>query len=155
MEINITLLGQLITFACFVGFTMKYVWPPLLKIMRAREQQIAEGLAAAERGQQSLVLAQAKADEHLQQAKQQATTLLEQATQRAQQLAEEAKRQVNQESERLLNIARADIQQEWQAAQQRLSHEVAQLVIDATEKVIGNLDSKAQRALLKQSLEEI
>ena len=69
MEINITLLGQLITFSVFVWFTMRFVWPPILQIMREREQRIADGLAAAERGQQALELAEVKVDEYLNVAK--------------------------------------------------------------------------------------
>lgn len=156
MEINITLLGQLITFAVFVWFTMKFVWPPLIKAMKDREAQIAEGLAAAERGQASLALAQQKVDEQLQQAKEQAAKIIDQASKRANQMAEESKQQIKKESERLLAMAKADIEQEWQAAQQRLRAEVANLVITTTEKVLArSLDSGAQHALLKQSLEEI
>lgn len=156
MEINITLLGQLITFSVFVWFTMKFVWPPILKVMKKREQRIADGLAAAERGQQALELAQLKADEHLQEAKQQAVEIIEQANKRANQLAEESKQQIRIENERLLAIARADIQQEWQTAQQKIRAEVANLVITTTEKILAqSLDSVAQHALVKQSLEEI
>lgn len=156
MEINITLLGQLITFSVFVWFTMKFVWPPILKVMKEREQRIADGLAAAERGQQALELAQLKVDEQLQEAKQQATEIIEQANRRANQLAEESKQQIRIENERLLAIARADIQQEWQAAQQKIRTEVANLVITTTEKILAqSLDSVAQHALVKQSLEEI
>ena len=89
MEINITLLGQLITFSVFVWFTMRFVWPPILQIMREREQRIADGLAAAERGQQALELAQVKVDEYLNVAKQQAAEIIEQANKRASQMAEE------------------------------------------------------------------
>ncbi|WP_342220107.1 F0F1 ATP synthase subunit B [Rickettsiella endosymbiont of Miltochrista miniata] len=156
MEINITLLGQLITFSVFVWFTMKFVWPPILKVMKEREQRIADGLAAAERGQQALELAQLKADEFLQEAKQQAAEIIEQASKRANQMSEESKQQIRVENERLLAIARADIQQEWQTAQQKLRAEVANLVITTTEKILAqSLDSVAQHALVKQSLEEI
>ena len=156
MEINITLFGQLITFVVFVWFTMKFVWPPLLKVMKEREQHIAEGLAAAEQGQRSLELAQQKIDEQLQQAKQQAAEIIEQANKRANQMAEESKQQIRKENERLLSIARADIQQEWQTAQQKLRAEVANLVITTTEKILArSLDSGAQHALVQQSLEEI
>ena len=156
MEINITLLGQLITFSVFVWFTMRFVWPPILQIMREREQRIADGLAAAERGQQALELAQVKVEEYLNVAKQQAAEIIEQANKRASQMAEESKRQIRAENERLLAIARADIQQEWQTAQQKLRTEVANLVITTTEKILAqSLDSVAQHALLKQSLEEI
>jgi F-type H+-transporting ATPase subunit b len=156
VEINITLLGQLITFSVFVWFTMKFVWPPILKVMKEREQRIADGLAAAERGQQALELAQLKADEHLKEAKQQAAEIIEQANKRATQMSEESKQQIRIENERLLAIARADIQQEWQTAQQKLRAEVANLVITTTEKILAqSLDSVAQHALVKQSLEEI
>lgn len=156
MEINITLLGQLITFSVFVWFTMKFVWPPILKVMKEREQRIADGLAAAERGQQALELAQLKADEHLKEAKQQAAEIIEQANKRATQMSEESKQQIRIENERLLAIARADIKQEWQTAQQKLRAEVANLVITTTEKILAqSLDSVAQHALVKQSLEEI
>jgi F-type H+-transporting ATPase subunit b len=156
VEINITLLGQLITFSVFVWFTMKFVWPPILKVMKEREQRIANGLAAAERGQQALELAQLKADEQLQKAKQQAAEIIELANKRANQLAEESKQQIRIENERLLAIARADIQQEWQTAQQKIRAEVANLVITTTEKILAqSLDSVAQHALVKQSLEEI
>ena len=124
--------------------------------MREREQRIADGLAAAERGQQALELAQVKVDEYLNVAKQQAAEIIEQANKRASQMAEESKRQIRAENERLLAIARADIQQEWQTAQQKLRTEVANLVITTTEKILAqSLDSVAQHALLKQSLEEI
>lgn len=156
MEINITLLGQLITFSVFVWFTMKFVWPPILKVMKEREQRIADGLAAAERGQQALELAQLKADEFLQKAKQQAAEIIEQANKRANQMSEESKQQIKIENERLLAIARADIQQEWRVAQQKLRAEVANLVIMTTKKILAqSLDSEAQHALVKQSLEEI
>lgn len=156
MEINITLFGQLITFAVFVWFTMKFVWPPLLKAMKEREQRIAEGLAAAERGERALELAQQKAAEQLQHARQQATEIIEHANKRANQIAEESRQQIREEGERLLAAARADIQQEWQAAQQKLRAEVANLVIITTEKILArSLDSGMQHALLKQSLEEI
>lgn len=156
MEINITLLGQLITFSVFVWFTMKFVWPPILKVMKEREQRITDGLVAAEKGRQALELAQLKADEYLQEAKKQASDIIEQANKRATQLSEESKLQIRTENERLLAIARADIQQEWQAAQQKLRAEVANLVIMTTERILAkSLDSVAQHALVKQSLEEI
>lgn len=135
---------------------MKFVWPPILQIMKEREQRIADGLAAAERGQQALELAQVKADEYLNVAKQQAAEIVEQANKRASQMAEESKRQIRAENERLLAIARVDIQQEWQTAQQKLRTEVANLVITTTEKILAqSLDRVVQHALLKQSLEEI
>lgn len=157
MEINITLVGQLITFAVFVWFTMKFVWPPLLKVMKEREQHIAEGLAAAEQGQHALELAQQKVDEQLQQAKQLAAEIIEQANKRSSQMAEESKQQIRKENERLLSIAQADIQQEWQTAQEKLRAEAAILATTMAEKILKQaLDKReVQQALVKQSLEEI
>ena len=91
MNLNLTLFGQMLTFGLFVWFTLKFVWPPLLSALQARQKTIADGLAAAERGQQELELAEHKAVEIVTNAKTQATTILDQANQRAVRIVEEAK----------------------------------------------------------------
>ncbi len=91
MDINATLIGQMITFAVFVIFTMKYVWPNVMKAMQNREKQIADGLAAGERGEHSLELARQKAVEILHEAKANANHIIDQANSRAIQLVEEGK----------------------------------------------------------------
>ncbi len=156
MEINITLLGQLITFAILVGVTMKYVWPLIIKIMQEREQRIADGLAAGERGQHELELAQHKAAEKLRDAKIHAAEILDQANKRANQMVEEAKERAREEGERLLTIARADIDQEVQTARQKLRHEVAALAVNGAEKILGrSIDSGVQHDLVSKMLAEI
>ena len=91
MNINLTLIGQSITFAVFVWFCFKFVWPPLVHALAERKKQIAEGLAAAERGQHEQELAEKKATEHLKGAKGQASEILAQAQKRATEIVDEAK----------------------------------------------------------------
>ncbi len=156
MEINITLLGQLITFAILVWVTMKYVWPQITKVMQEREQRIADGLAAGERGQHELELAQHKGAEQLRDAKIQAAELLDQANKRANQMIEEAKERAREEGERLLVMARADIEQEVQTARQKLRQDVATLAIASAEKILSRtIDSTIQHDLVEKMLTEI
>ena len=91
MNINLTLIGQMIAFVCFVMFCMKYVWPPILAAMAEREKKIADGLAAADRASHDLELAKEKAVERLKEAKEEAAGIVDSANKRASQLVEEAK----------------------------------------------------------------
>ncbi len=156
MDINATLLGQFITFAFLVWFTMRYVWPPIMKAMQDREKQIADGLAAAERAHHELELAQHKAAEKLRDAKIHAAEILEQANKRANQLIEESKGRAREEGERLLEIARNDIEQGIQAAKQQLRAEIATLAIAGAEKILArSVDAAAQHDLVKKLIAEI
>lgn len=156
MEINFTLIGQLITFALFVWATMTWVWPHILKVMQEREQRIADGLAAGERGQHELELAQHKATEQLRDAKIHAAEILDQANKRANQIIEEAKERAREEGERMLAIARSDIEQEVQMARQKLRQEVASLAINSAEKILGRtIDGNVQHDLVSKMLAEI
>lgn len=150
MGINFTLIGQMLTFALFVWFTMRYIWPPILKAMHEREKRIADGLAAAERGKHELELAQHKSTELLRDAKIQAAEILEQANKRGSMIIEEAKERAREEGERLLTIARGDIDQEVQTARQKLLNEIADLTIASTEKILQRtLDAGAQRDIFE------
>ncbi|MDB4408412.1 F0F1 ATP synthase subunit B, partial [bacterium] len=93
MNINLTILAQLISFTIFVWFCRKYVWPPLIGAMQEREQQIADGLNAAEKAGQDLDQAKLEVAEQLDQAKQQAAQIIDQANKRAAQIVDEAKEQ--------------------------------------------------------------
>ena len=91
MNINLTLIGQMVAFVCFVVFCMKFVWPPIIAAMREREKKIADGLAAADRANHDLELAQEKAVERLKEAKNEAAGIVDSANKRANQIVEEAK----------------------------------------------------------------
>lgn len=156
MEINATLIGQMITFAVFVWFTMKYIWPHIIKAMQEREKRIADGLAAAERGQHELELAQHKASDQMRDAKIHAAEILEQANKRANQIIEEAKERAREEGERLLAMAHSDIEQEMQLAREKLRNEVASLAIASAEKILErSVDPRVQSELVGKLITEI
>ena len=156
MEINATLFGQFITFAILVWFTMKYVWPPISKIMAERQARIAEGLAAAERGVYELELSQHKAAEYMRDAKIQAADILEQANKRAGRIIDEAKERAREEGNRLLAIAESEIEQELESAKQELRKQLAAVAISGAEKILQrHIDTAADHDLLQQLITEI
>lgn len=151
MNINLTLIGQTISFAFLVLFCMKIVWPALLGIMQAREKRIADGLEAANRADKDLELAQKKATQQLREAKEQAAAIIEQANKRANQIIEEAKGQAVIEGDRLKAAAKAQIEQDVNRAKEELRGKVAALALAGAEKVLGaTIDENANSELVNQ-----
>jgi F-type H+-transporting ATPase subunit b len=149
VSINATLIGQMITFALLVWFTMKYVWPPLFDSLEQRKKKIAEGLAAAERGQEQIVLAQKEASEKLRQAKEQSAEIINLAQKRANEIVEESKHSAKKEGERLMASAQAQIEQEIQQAKENLRQEVSALALIAAEQILGaEIDASKHQAIL-------
>ena len=136
MNLNLTLFGEMITFAIFVWFTMRFVWPPLMKAMEERREKIAAGLAAAEKGKRELELARHKVTELLTEAKAQAAQMIEQANQRANHIVEEGKARARVEGERLLEITKNDIEREVHTARDQLMKEISSLVVAGSEKIL-------------------
>jgi F-type H+-transporting ATPase subunit b len=136
MNINLTLIGQLVTFVVFVWFTMKYVWTPIMGALEARRKEIADGLAAAERGQHEQELAQERAKEALHEAKQQAAEIVNQAHKRANEIVDEAKNDAKAEGDRILTAAQAEIEQELNRSREALREKVAILVVSGAEKIL-------------------
>lgn len=136
MNINLTLFGQMIAFAVFVWFTMKFVWPPIVKAIEERKAKIADGLAAAERGKHEQQLAQQRATERLQEAKQQAAEIVAKAEKRAAEIVEESKGTARAEGERLIEAARVEIEQEANKAREQLRQTVAQLAVAGAERIL-------------------
>jgi len=136
MNINLTLIGQSITFALFVWFCMKYIWPPVMGALEARRKEIADGLAAAERGLHEQELAEKRAAEHIKEAKGQASNIISQAQKRASEIVEEAKGDARTEAERIVTGANAEIEQETNRAREQLRQEVVVLAIAGAEKVL-------------------
>ncbi len=156
MNINMTLLGQMISFAIFVWFCMKYVWPPLINAMQERQKKIAEGLQEADRAAKDLELAQKKATDLLREAKEQAAQLIEQANKRANQLIEESKDQARAEGDRLKTAAQADIEQEVQRAKEALRAQVAALSLLGAEKILQtSVNQEAHGKMLEQLASEL
>ena len=149
MNINLTLFGQMVTFAFFVWFCMKYVWPVILQAMEERQQKISDGLDAADRALHDLEEAQSKASDQMKEAKQEAANIIDQANKRAAQIVEEAKQQALAEGDRLKAAAQAEIEQEINRAKEELRASVAGLALAGAEKVLeASVDEKSNRALV-------
>ena len=149
MNIGITMLSQAVAFAIFIWFTVKFVWPPLMKAIEQRQRQIAEGLAAAERGKQDLELAARRAAEELQRARAQAGEIISQAEKRGAVVIEEAKDAAKAEAGRIVTGAKAEIEQEVFRAKEVLRTQVAMLAVAGAEKILKReVDAKAHAQLL-------
>ena len=150
MNINLTLFAQAITFAAFIWFTAKFVWPPLMRAVEARQKQIADGLAAAERGRQDLEQAAKRTEELLREARQKVQEILAQADRRAVELIEEAKTAAKAQGEQLVAGAKAEIDQEVFRARETLRAQVAALAVAGAEKILRReVDAKAHADLLR------
>ena len=151
MSFNLTLIAQAVAFALFIWFTVKFVWPPLLRAIETRQRTIADGLAEAERGRSSLADARKQTDVILREARARAQELVVAAEKMASQRIEESKSQAKTEGERLLNAAKAAIEQEVQSAKQQLREQVATLAVSGAEKILRReVDAKAHADMLNQ-----
>ena len=156
MDINMTLIGQTIAMIVFVWFCMKFIWPPILKALEERQQQIEEGLAAADKSQEKLVEAQAQADEIVTEARQQATGILDQAHARANEIVADGKDAGVKERERQLVAAKAEIEQEANKAREELRGQVSAIAIASAEKILNReIDGKAHDDILGKLAQEI
>lgn len=156
MNINATLIVQMITFAFFVWFTMRFVWPPITKALEERRNKIAEGLAAAERGKKELELARHRAVEELREAKLQAADIIDKAQKRVSHMLDEAKGSAQAESARLIQMAHEQINQEINQAKEMLRKQVSKLAVSGAEKVLEReVDASAHQALFDKLVKEI
>jgi F-type H+-transporting ATPase subunit b len=149
MSFNLTLLAQMLAFAAFILFTVKVVWPHMLRAIETRQKTIADGLAAAEQGHKTLEASKRQADEAVHQARERSGEILAQAEKRASQMVEDAKQAARQETDREKAAAKAEIQQELARAREQLRDEVAALVVAGAERILRReVDAKAHAALL-------
>lgn len=156
MDINVTLIGQAGTFLVFILFTMKFVWPPLKEAMDKRREEIAEGLAAAERGQQEQELAEKRAEETIREARGQAAEIVDQANKRGNEIIEDAKQKAREEGERLKQSAQAEIDQEINRARETLRGEISALSMTGAERVLRKeVDAKAHERMLDDLVAEL
>ncbi len=156
MNITATLIGQMLTFAVLVWFIKAVLWEPMLKMLDERKKRIAEGLAAAERGQHEKELAEERAKAALREAKQQAAEIIAQAQRRANEIVDEAKAQARAEGERLLAAARAEIDQEVVQAREALRKEVARVAVEGARKIVAKeIDPATHARVLEELAAEI
>jgi len=151
MTLNLTLIGQSITFMVFVWFCWKFIWPPVINAMRERQKAIADGLASAERAERDLELAQDRATDQLREAKEEAQKIIDQARHQASQMIETAKSDARAEGERLKEAQMAELEQEVNRAKETLRGQVATLALVGAERVLGaSIDAEKHNQLLEQ-----
>ena len=156
MNFNATLIGQTISFAVFVWVCMKYIWPPLMAALDERNARISEGLAAAQRGQQDLIDAQAKVSDSLNDAKQQAQEIINQAQKRANEIVDEAKDAALEEADKIKTAASADIDQQVNSAREELRKEVSSIALAGAEQILKReVDARAHAAVLDELVTQI
>lgn len=156
MNINLTLIGQLISFAIFVWFCMKFVWPPLQKAMHEREQKIAEGLSASDRADKELAAAKQEAERILRGARDETSKIIEQARIRSNHLIEEAQEKARAEGDRIIEEARNAIAQESEKARRDLRSQVAALAVEGAERILeASVDEQKHSDLLDKLAAEL
>ena len=149
MSFNLTLIAQAAAFALFIWFTVKFIWPPLLRAIEARQKTIADGLAAGEQGRKSLEVSSRQAEQAVQEARNRAADILSQAEKRAAQMVDEARGAAKEETGREKAAAKAEIEQERTRAREQLRDSVASLAVAGAEKILRReVDAKAHAQLL-------
>ena len=149
MNLNLTLVAQAIAFAIFIWFTVKFIWPYLLRAIEARQKQVADGLAAAEQGKKSLESSSKQAEQAIQAARVRAAEIISQAEKRDAQMVEAAKAVAKEEGDREKAGAKAEIEQQSQRAREQLRDQVAALAVAGAEKILRReVDAKAHAELL-------
>lgn len=149
MNINLTLIGQSISFIIFVWFCLKFIWPPVINALEQRKKTIADGLAAGEKGHHELELSQKRSVELLKEGKEKVAEIITQGQKRHDEIVDEAKEAARVEGERIITAARAEIHQERQQAREELRQQVAKLAISGAEQILQReVDQKAHQEVL-------
>ncbi|MEC9079625.1 MAG: F0F1 ATP synthase subunit B [Pseudomonadota bacterium] len=156
MNINLTLIGQSLAFVVFVWFCMKLVWPPIVTALNDRKTKIADGLAAAEEGQQAKAKAQEHAEQVTSEAKEQAQEIIRRAEKRETEMVEEAKGNARTEGDRILTAARGEIDKEANMAREALRAQVAALAVTGASKILSReVDAEAHAKMLDELIAEL
>jgi F-type H+-transporting ATPase subunit b len=156
VNINLTLIVQMAVFATLIFAVMKWLWPPILNAMAERERKIAQGLAAAEQGEQELAAARGKAEEIVREARERANQIIDHAQHRANELVEQAKGTATTEGARLIAAAQQQIQLDASHARESLRREVAGIAVGAAAKLLGReIDAKKHADLLDKLAAEV
>jgi F-type H+-transporting ATPase subunit b len=156
MNINLTLIVQMLVFIVLVWFTMKFVWPMILGPMEERSKKIAQGLAAADRGEQALAHAREQAEAIVREARERATQIIDQAQHRANELVEEAKGLATSDAQRIKAQAEEQVVLESSRAREALRREVAQIAVQAASKLLEReIDPRSHADLINKLATQI
>ena len=156
MDINATLIGQLVAFVVFVIFCMKFVWPPIIGAIEERQKTISDGLAASDQAEKDLALAREEATAKLKEAKAQAAEIVEAAKKREAQLIEEAADKAQAEKDKILAAGHAEIESERNRVKEELRKQVAVLAVQGAEKILErSIDATAHSDILDKLVAEL
>ena len=156
MSITATLIGQILTFAVLVWFINKVLWGPLTAMLEARKTKIADGLAAAERGQHEHELAKKDAVKHIKKAKEQAAEIIAQAQKRSSEIIEDAKNEAKAEGERIIHAAHAEIELEANRVKEALREQVVDISVAAAARILKKeINAKTHETILKDAAGQI
>lgn len=151
MSINATLIAQMLVFLILVWFTMKFIWPPIMKAMEERAKRIADGLEAADRARKELADANTRADDEIKKARAEAAVIIERASQQAGQIVDKARADALLEAAKQKAQAQADIENMAHRARAELRGQVATLAVQGAEKILGReVNAETHKALLDQ-----
>jgi len=156
MNINLTLFMQAAAFTLFIWATVKWAWPPLLRIIEARQKTIADGLAAGEQGRKELASAETRVADLLAEAKGKAAEIIATGEKFRTETVELAKQEAKAEADRIIAAAKAEVAQEVARAKEQLRNQVADLAVIGAEKILQReVDAKAHAELLDSIRREI
>jgi len=156
VDLNATLLGQMLAFGMFAWFCVKFVWPPLLDMIEERQNEIAAGLAAADKGNRALEEAEVEKQSLLDEARGQARTIIDQANARGNSIVDEARTEAGSEKARILESAQAEVEQEANRAREELRGQVSAIAISGAEKILQReIDAASHKDLLDKLAAEI
>jgi len=156
LNINLTLIGQAISFAIFVWFCMKYVWPPITSALEQRKKTIADGLSAAELGQQSLEKAKADVEAKLAEAKSEAKNIISMAEKRQGDILDEASVKASEETSKRLKLAEQEVEQLSLKLKESLKKDVSRLVVEGAEMILKKeIDKSAHDKAIKDLVTKI
>lgn len=156
MNLNATLIGQLIAFILFVVFCMKYVWPPLIKAIEERQANIANALASAEKAKQEQADSKALADQEIVKAKEEAQKIIDLATKRRNEILESVQAEAEVERQRIIEQGRAEVESERKRVQEELRQKVAALAVAGAEKIVSrSVDAAANNDIIDKLVAEL
>ena len=156
MNFNATLLIQSAVFILLGLFAMKFIWPPLIAAIEERQKKIADGLAAADKGEKSLAEAKDAASDIIKEARAQAGKIVDQASRRSNEMIDEAKTTAVAEGQRLIGEAKQEVVIESNRAREALRKDIATLAVAGASKLLGReIDAKAHADLLDKLALEI
>lgn len=152
----LTLVGQSVVFLIFVALCVKFIWPPAINAMRARQERIAEGLENAEKAEHALAKSNQEADNILRNARAEGQQIIDSARKQGASMIEDARAEARLEGERILEAARAEVGQESNRARELLRNEVANLAIAGAERILEtDIDRSKHSELLDRLVKEL